>query len=509
MTIAVDASPELLSTLGQVSAVRDVSPDVVEVLIVPSSPVTILPGQCLKVAFDGFPVRAFCPTVCLQDPGRAGALHFHIRRVPGGRVSPALGHDIGSGHPVRLAGPFGAAYLQPGLTSRLVLVAEDTGFAPIWSIAAVALNEQPDRRIDLIVGSRGDDFYMQPALRWLAAYANVTITCVAASGQDPSSLSGSAAEHLPILSSDDVVHVAGSPSTVDAVMAYAAAAGAVCHAEAFEAAEAIAALGPLEARDTSAPPPSDSFLTAWKLRPRTFSRKFRPHRRAASSAKQEPEPGIRSRRGLDLYLAGSLVACSCLVLSTLVLVDPANTFGSTPGNPARFVERPTEPIATALALDPSPLVEKDLPDLSIQDAPQFEWDSPSMLASAADDLEFRLRSGAGDSVATSVDGTKDTGVAGVWAPDVRACPSVHNRKRLIPAVITADGASAGDTFCAFKKKKPTDSGLDVVASCSNANRQWTAKVRLTVNGKRLTWSSERGTQAYFRCEPNVRMAEAR
>jgi hypothetical protein len=34
-------------------------------------------------------------------------------------------------------------------------------------------------------------------------------------------------------------------------------------------------------------------------------------------------------------------------------------------------------------------------------------------------------------------------------------------------------------------------------------------VRLTVNGNRLTWASERGTQAYLRCEPNLRMADAR
>jgi NAD(P)H-flavin reductase len=502
MTIAVDASPDLLATSGQVSAVRDVSPDVIEVLVVPSRPMTILPGQYLKVTFDGFPARAFSPTVCLQDPGCAEALHFHIRRLPGGRVSSALGHEIVGGHRVELAGPFGSAYLQPGLASRLVLVAEDTGFAPIWSIAAVALDEQPDRKIDLIVGSRGESFYMQPALRWLAAYPNVTITCVAAS-----SAARSPAEHLPALSAYDVVHVAGSSSTVTAVATCASAAGAVCFAEAFDAFEPFQ---PSEASEAVPRRPSSaSLLAAWKLRgPRTSVRKSRADQRGSSSARRGGEPGLRSRRGLDLYLAGSLVACSCLVLSTLVLVDPANTFGSMPslGSPGQLGGQTAAPVVAALAPDlTSPGEARETVDLSIET--QFEWDSPSTLASATDDSDLRLRSGASENL--MAESTKEMVVAGVWAPDASACPSAHNRKKLIPAVITADGASAGDTFCAFKRKKPIDSGLDVVASCSNANQRWTAKVRLTVNGKRLTWSSERGTQAYFRCEPNLRMAEAR
>jgi naphthalene 1,2-dioxygenase ferredoxin reductase component len=507
MTLAVDASPDLGATLGHVAAIRDISPDVAEVLVVPSRPMTILPGQYLNVSFEGFPARAFCPTVCLHDPGCADALYFHIRRVPGGRVSAALGREIAGGHRVALSGPFGSAYLQPGLASRLVLVAEDTGFAPIWSIAAVALDEQPNRNIDLIVGSRDNGFYMQPALRWLAAFPNVTITCVAASAQEPSVLAGCPADHLPELFADDVIHVAGSSSTVAAVMGRAAAAGAVCHAEAFAADGAAEDVEPSARRSEQAP--SESLLGVWRLRgPRPFARKTRRARRATPTADRAEEPGIRARRGLDLYLAGALAACSALVLSTLVLVDPVNTFGSAPpSGDLAMVGQAGAPLSATLPVQTYPVDVTDIPEPSHQSWPA-DASRPAALA-ASEDFDARLRSGASDVAGPAAEPTKDMVVAGVWAPDASACPSAQNRKRLIPAVITADGASAGDTFCAFRRKKQTDSGLDVVANCSNAKQKWTARVRLTVNGNRLVWASERGTQAYLRCEPNLRMAEAR
>jgi uncharacterized membrane protein len=79
----------------------------------------------------------------------------------------------------------------------------------------------------------------------------------------------------------------------------------------------------------------------------------------------------------------------------------------------------------------------------------------------------------------------------------------------LPAVINMDGASAGETFCVFNNQKQIGSSWKVVANCSNAREQWTANVRLTVKGNRLTWSSKRGTQVYTRCATDVVMAEAR
>ena len=106
-----------------------------------------------------------------------------------------------------------------------------------------------------------------------------------------------------------------------------------------------------------------------------------------------------------------------------------------------------------------------------------------------------------------IDGQRKPTYAGMWGADQSAC-STRNRKRLLPTMIDADGARAGETFCRFKKKQETPSGWNVVASCSNGRERWVANVRLKIQGERLTWSSERGSQAYVRCEPGMTVAQA-
>jgi hypothetical protein len=107
----------------------------------------------------------------------------------------------------------------------------------------------------------------------------------------------------------------------------------------------------------------------------------------------------------------------------------------------------------------------------------------------------------------TLDGQRKPTYAGMWGADQSAC-STRNRKRLLPTMIDADGARAGETFCRFKKKQETQSGWNVVANCSNGRERWVANVRLKVQGERLTWSSERGSQAYVRCEPGMTVAQA-
>jgi hypothetical protein len=100
-------------------------------------------------------------------------------------------------------------------------------------------------------------------------------------------------------------------------------------------------------------------------------------------------------------------------------------------------------------------------------------------------------------------------IIGVWAPNAGTCSAREFREGALPAIISAEGAWAGDTFCLFSSKKQTETGWNVVAKCSNPREHWRANVRLTVKDNRLTWMSRRGTQAYTRCAADVLMAEAR
>ncbi len=97
---------------------------------------------------------------------------------------------------------------------------------------------------------------------------------------------------------------------------------------------------------------------------------------------------------------------------------------------------------------------------------------------------------------------------GVWGADASACSPRPGRNSFLPAVIDSRGAHAGETFCAFESKKRTARGWDVVANCWSAQDRWTANVRLMIVGDQLTWTSERGSQSYLRCQPGLGVARA-
>jgi len=111
--------------------------------------------------------------------------------------------------------------------------------------------------------------------------------------------------------------------------------------------------------------------------------------------------------------------------------------------------------------------------------------------------------------ATAAEAGAATMPLGVWAPDGSSCSLREFRLGLLPTIINADGAWAGETFCTFSNQKPIDNGWRVVATCSNGTQHWTNEVRLNLKNERLVWSSRRGTQIYTRCSPDFLIAGAR
>ena len=99
--------------------------------------------------------------------------------------------------------------------------------------------------------------------------------------------------------------------------------------------------------------------------------------------------------------------------------------------------------------------------------------------------------------------THSVGFTGVWAPTASACSPKSNRRQLLPAVINQDGAWAGEVTCTFRQMRREGNVAVASSSCSNGQKRWTAKVRIAVEGDRLTWSSERGSQSYVRCNSRV------
>jgi hypothetical protein len=95
---------------------------------------------------------------------------------------------------------------------------------------------------------------------------------------------------------------------------------------------------------------------------------------------------------------------------------------------------------------------------------------------------------------TAVPGTPVTAhldFAGTWG--VKGCR--------VPYYISANRAQGyGGRKCEFiQTTQETVNTWRVPADCSRGVERWKANIKLTLNGNRLTWSSERGTVTYVRC----------
>jgi NAD(P)H-flavin reductase len=238
LALVTEPVPDPVSVAGEVADLQRLAPDVVGVTLDLQRPLQFLPGQYCKLQFRGFPARCYSPSYPLEGAPDDRRLYFQIRRLPDGVVSSALGQKIRIGHRVRLAGPFGSAFLRPNHSGRILLVASGTGFAPIWSIAVAAIMENPRRDMMVVVATRTlQSFYMHAALCRLALFPNVKIIPVVSEPQNVSSAlrSGLPTDYLPSLTADDVVYTCGAPGMTEAVARIARAAGAPCYTDPFVA----------------------------------------------------------------------------------------------------------------------------------------------------------------------------------------------------------------------------------------------------------------------------------
>lgn len=221
---------------GVLSSLLPLSPEVMEVGITTDSALPFHAGQYAQVRFRGYPSRPFSLTHPLRGNPSNHSIWFHVRRMEGGRVTTSLGKRIKLGHRVKLTGPYGSAHFRSNLGGRMILVATNTGFAPIWSIAVAALRENPERRMMIIAGGRTiESLYMAPALVKLASFPNVLVAPICSTPQSLTKavMPGRPTDYLPRLLPTDVLYACGAPGMVDAIKAIAARVGAVCYADPF------------------------------------------------------------------------------------------------------------------------------------------------------------------------------------------------------------------------------------------------------------------------------------
>jgi hypothetical protein len=142
--------------------------------------------------------------------------------------------------------------------------------------------------------------------------------------------------------------------------------------------------------------------------------------------------------------------------------------------------------------------------------PAGEVEERRDLVAGADGFEAGAKEMLRDTVqaAASAEANPSISFAGIWAPSASACSPKSNNRQLLPAVINEEGAWAGEVSCRFRRYKQAGNTALITSTCTDGRQRWTANIRLAVDGDRLVWSSERGSQTYVRCDSRIVEARA-
>lgn len=183
--IVVHTARTLKATVVEIA---DETHDIRRIVLRSAKPLDFTPGQYATLQFGPDLVRPYSMAGLPGDE----TLEFHVRLVPGGRVSPHVFETLKVGDAVKVSGPLGASYLRRRHDGPILLVAGGTGLAPALSILRGALAEGMENPIHLYFGVRTErDLYCFDRLRALAeTRPGIALHGVVSHGPVPAGLRG-------------------------------------------------------------------------------------------------------------------------------------------------------------------------------------------------------------------------------------------------------------------------------------------------------------------------------
>ncbi len=151
---------------AKVSDVSMLTHDICRVRMQLAKPLSFSAGQYVRLQFTPDMIRPYSMAGLSDD----GEMEFHVRVVPGGRVSNYIASELKVGDAVRVSGPLGTAYLRSRHEGPMLCIAGGTGLAPVLSIVRGALAQGMDNPIHIYFGVRSPaDVYYEQELNALAA----------------------------------------------------------------------------------------------------------------------------------------------------------------------------------------------------------------------------------------------------------------------------------------------------------------------------------------------------
>jgi len=164
-----------------VVGIEDLTHDIKRIRLALSKPFDYSPGQYANLQFTPQHIRPYSMAVTANP----NEVEFHIRLVPGGRVTSHVANELAVGQSVRLSGPLGTAWLRTKHQAPVVCIAGGTGLAPILAILRGMAEAGMSNPVHVYFGVRSEaDLY---GLAWLeelkARLANLTVHVIVASSE--------------------------------------------------------------------------------------------------------------------------------------------------------------------------------------------------------------------------------------------------------------------------------------------------------------------------------------
>ena len=223
---------------GTVLAIEELTHDIRRLRIKPAKPMAFSPGQYATLQFTPDHIRPYSWAGLPNDD----EMEFHIRQVPGGRVTDYVFSTLKVGDAVRISGPLGTAYLRQKHLGPMLCVGGGTGIAPIISIVRGAMAANMHNPVHVYFGVRSqEDSYDLERLRRLAQeHGNMSLHVVVATGPVHAGLrsglvTDAIQQDLPAWK-NFVGYFCGAPAMVEALSSLAQSLGMPLdniHADAF------------------------------------------------------------------------------------------------------------------------------------------------------------------------------------------------------------------------------------------------------------------------------------
>ncbi len=113
--------------------------------------------------------------------------------------------------------------------------------------------------------------------------------------------------------------------------------------------------------------------------------------------------------------------------------------------------------------------------------------------------ELRLLSTQANEAPKDIRAAFEAVTGGVWSSDLRACPGGVGNTDALPLTITSKRAETESARCEFGEVSGQGQNWKTTGTCTANGQTWVANISLMRLGDTLTWTSERGTAKYLRC----------